>query len=571
MATFAQAAATEKPPITPAEVPSGVFASTPSIPTVTAYTRALPALVSTLTTSTANKPAVPKTERPGKEALQSSGGFDFFEDFHVVPRAFDFGNLLSDQSTPIEVFSAYRRESMPWSTFTNNAGAGVELGGEPSLPVTVAALTSFQMTLDVSTAGDPFVDSTLVFFFSGTGTITVPIVIQRIVLWGLNPELPYSETLGFLTDIHPSKDGSEQRAALRKNPRQAWGYSYIIEEGSQAQILENMLFDFQSRNFGVPVWFEDAELTVAVIAGDTTITVNDTAWRDFHVDGRAVIFTDQGTFDVLEIDSLTSTSLTFSSPSLNSYVVGAKVYPLAVCRTTGLISGDRFPVGLQRAQLQFSNIANDINIGDLSAFSSYNGKLLLDNGNSMIAGNVRHSFRQDLVTVDGGVGLVLQDSTWDRHKRGNVFTLRAEGRQAIWEMRQMIHALRGRNLSFYVPRDSDDLTAAADLLSASNTIDVDNVGYAQFVRNRSPRNHIRINFVDGSTPVLRAVTASVNVSTAVDRLTVDTNWASTITVAEISRIDFVELVRLDTDKVRIDYDPSGHRARMVAPILGLFG
>lgn len=509
----------------------------------------------------------------GQEAAASSGGFDWFELWHVIPRSFDFGNLLSPQSTPIEVFNAARRQVREWTSFVNNAGAGTTLGSQPTLPTNVDALAGVPMTVDVSTNGDPFVDATLDFAFSGFDTIFVPIEIQRIVLWGIRPEQEYGELLGFLTNVYESKDGTEKRESLRKAPRQSWGYRYLIDEGAIAQTLENLLFEFHARTFGVPVWFEETTLTAGIAAGVSVIAVGDTDFRDFREGGLAVIFVDQSTFDVLEIDTggITSTTLTFTSPTVNAYNAGASVFPLATCFAQATIAGARHPVGLQEARILFEPTDNDIDIGDLSAFSSFNSKLLLDNGNSMRRGTrVGHGFRMKLDKIDGQTGLRFQDTPWDRHKRSHVFTLRAEGLQAVWEMRRMIHGIKGRFTSFYVPRDSDDLAAVADLLSASNTIDVTNVGYAQFVRNRQPKNVIRVNFVNGDPPLLRTITASANTSPTVDQLTVDVNWPNTITPAEISRIEYVEKVRFDTDDIRISYSPIAQIAHMVAPVKVLF-
>ncbi len=575
MATFTQGADPRQTAAIFALEGTGRIAPVPTIPTLQGFVADAisPDSPGDWTASSGNKSTKTPAEFAAERAGSSSGGFDWFETFHVVPRSFDFGNLLSDQSTPIEVFNAFRRlPQREWTSFTNNAGAGTSLGGAPSLPTLVDPLSGVPMTVDVSTNGAAFVDATLDFFFSGVGTAYVPIVIQRIVLWGLIPELPYAERLGFLSDVRSSKDGSEQRASLRKNPRQSWAYEYVMEEGVEAQILENLLFDFQARTFGVPVWDEDSEVTVAVAAGDTTITVNDTAWRNYRDGGLVAIFQSQSVFDVLEIDvgGITPTTITVTSPTVNAYSIGTKVFPLATCMAPALISGERYPVGLRRARIRFEASDNDVDLADLTPFSSYNGKLFLDLGNSMIRGNVGQQFQQDLVRIDGGTGLVFQDSNWDRNKRLHQLTIRADGRQAIWELRGLAHALRGRTISFYVPTDSDDLVAVADLLSASNLISVTNVGFAQFVRQRAPKNAIRVNFVDGSTPLLRAVTASTSVSASVDQLTVDTNWPSTITPAEISRIEYVEKVRLASDDVEIQHDASGSRARLIANVQAVF-
>jgi len=530
----------------------------------------LPIESGALTTNLDHKRPIVVSEFPAQEEGASSGGFDWFEAFHVLPRSFDFGNLLSAQSTPIEVFNAFRREIREWTSFVNGAGAGTSLGGQPTLPTNVDNLSGVQMTVDVETTGDPFVDATLDFGFSGLGTIFVPIEIQRIVLWGAVPEQQHIEALDFLTNVYTSKNGEEQRESVRKAPRQSWDYTYRIDEGVEMQTLENLLFDFHSRTFGVPVWFDDTELTNGESAGASTIVVGSTDFRDFRVGGLAVIIVDQSTFDVLEISAITATTLSFTSPTINAYLARTSVYPLATCFAQSQISGSRWPVNLQEDKIRFEPTDNDIDIGDLSAFSSFNGKLLLDNPNSVRGRKVGHGFRMALEKIDGQTGLRFQDSSWDRDKRGYVFTLRADGRQTVWEMRRMLHGIKGQFISFYVPRASDDLVAVADLLSASNLLDVTNVGYAQFVRHRQPKNVIRVNFVDGSAPLLRTITNSSNTSPTVDQLTVDTNWPSTITPAEISRIEYVEKLRFATDRIRINYDRAALRARMVAPLQVLF-
>lgn len=503
-----------------------------------------------------------------KASMQSAGTFDWFEDFHVIPRSFDFGNLLSAQSLPIEVFSAFRRDPHEWTGFTNGAGAGVELTGMPTLPTEMQPLTGFAMTLDISATGDPFVDDVLSFLFD-IGTIDVPIAIKRIVLWGIEPELPYKEILSFLTDILRKRSGSEQRIALRKNPRQRFLYPYKIDEGPTMRTLENLLFDWQSRVFGVPVWREETELTVAAIAGDTTINVTQTAYRDFRVGGLVVVFVSQSTFDVILITSIGATTIGLDSPLLNAYAVGVRVFPLSTCTVKATISGGRHASGMTEMQIEFTNTDNDSNLASTAAFTAYNGKVLLDGGNSVIGELVSESFNQELVELDGQTGLFEIESPWDRHKREHAFVLRASGMQAIWEMRQLLHALRGKQVSLYVPRGSDDFVVVANLLNASNTMDIQLVGYAQFVRNRQAKNVIMVTKTDGTT-LLRAITASAVSSPTVETLTVDVNWPSTITVAQVARVEIVEKVRLDDDDVEIEYAIGGRVARMTSPIVDVF-
>lgn len=523
---------------------------------------------STATSSPAKKVAGSDAQRFG--VFYGHALMDWFDHMHVVPRAFDFGNLLSDQSVPIEVYSAFRSAPHSWLSFVNNAGLGVDLVGQPSLPVTVFAQSGIQMTLDVSTSGDPFVDDTLDFVFD-VSTIEVPIEIQRIVLWGLRPEQEYTETLSFMTDVQRSKSGSEKRVSLRQNPRQTYGYRYIAEEGLERQTLENLLFDWQGRTFGVPVWFDECFLTVAASSGALSLTVDQTAFRDFRIGGLVCVFTSQGLFDVTEVTSIGATTIGLASPLINSYAVGVSVFPLRVCEAQPMIQGGRYTLGLSTHSIDFLCAENDVALANLAPFSSFNGKLLLDVGNSVLSQTVQEAFRIELDILDNETGLRIIGSSWDRHKRGHTFSMRAYGRQAVWQMRGLVHAIRGQQISFYAPRSSDDLQVTANLLSGSNTMTIAAVGYSQFVRQRQPKNVLRLTFADGVTaPLLRTIIGSSAPGGGVEQLVLDANWPSTITPAQVARIEYVEKLRFESDDVKIHFRPQAHLAHLIVPVQAVF-
>jgi hypothetical protein len=508
-------------------------------------------------------------EWTAEEAAQAAGTFDWFEDFHVVARVYSFGNLLSAQSADIEVFSAYRYETRTWDAFVTIAGSGITLGSAPALPTVVLPLTGYLMTLEIDTTGSPVVDGALAFEFEGGDVATVLVELQRIVLWWLDPEQPFAEELESLTDIIPIFGGREQRIALRKNPRQFFPYEYLVEEGATRQILENLLFDWQARVFGVPVWWDELELTAAATAGDTSITVDETAYRDLRVGGLAVLLVDREQFDVLTISAIGGTSMTFESGLLNSYSVGTRVFPLQASKIDKRIGGSRYPVGMGRMQIAFRTLDNDVNLADLTPFSSYSGKLLLDVFNIIRSSTVSEDFEINVYSLDSETGLEHFEGEWDRHKRSHAFVMRAEGRQAVWEMRGMVHALRGRQVSLYIPRASDDLVVTADLLNTSVQMQVANYGYAQFVRNRQPKNVIRVTLANGTT-LVRTIVGSSNIDADSDQLEVDVAWPSTIDYTTIERVEFVEEVRASSDRVKIEYQEGGNVAHLVMPLIATF-
>jgi len=499
--------------------------------------------------------------------------FDWFEQFHVIPRLFDFGNLLSNQQSDIEVFSAFRDDDETWSAFINNGGSGITLAGQPVLPKVFKPFEGVQMTLEVDTTGPPNVDTTLDFVFSSVPqTTSVPIEIQRILLLNMPPEKGYVEVLEFVTDIIPHIDGTEQRISPRKNPRQLFEWAVKVEEGREHALFENILFDWQQRTFGLPMWHELTELTVTAAAGaTTTLNVDTTDYSDYRVGGLILIYTDQFTFDVGEVSAFTSTTITLTNPVLAEHLVGSYVMPLRTAVSEKVVRGRRWRVGLREYDFKFRvENDNDIDIADTAAFATLNSKVFLD-GCNIVSGILSEQLEQATVIVDGLIGKTEQTSNWDRNKRIYRYTFFVKSRQALWELRQLLHALKGRLKSFYVPTFNKDLVPVLPLTSAQNTLDVENVGYTLYNRQRQPRNIIQILFTDG-TYLTRTITASAEVDADRETLTLDDVWPSTYAISDVERISYIEEVRFDSDRIRLIHEQSaGAPARVSAPVKTVFG
>lgn len=496
---------------------------------------------------------------------------DFFENFHVVPRSFDFGNILSTQTSPLEVFSGYRKEFRTWSSFVNNAGAGTTLLGVPSLPATMNPLDGYVMTLEVSTNGNPTVDDDLAFVFDfGGTTINVPIVLNRIVLFPVRPELPYRERMQFRTDIIPHEDGGSQRIRIRKNPRQLFNWDIRLEDGFFGkQRIDTLLFDWQARTWGLPMWHEATDLTVAATAGDLTINVTSTADADYRIGGLALVFVDGTLFDVQTIDSFTATTITFENAILNSYPVRAAVVPLRTANMREEVQGARFPNANQDLQISFRVLDNDADLADTTGWPTYNGKVLLEDCNVLPGGSMSESFIRRIVLNDPGSGVTSQDSPWAYGKRGYPLTLRANSKAETWDLRQLMHHFGGQQISFYVPTFGKDLTPTGTLLNASNDLDIENIGYTQHVQNRGPKRHIWIRLTDGTT-LQREVTSSTEIDADNETLVVDSAWPNDITVAEIDRISYLEEVRYNSDEIEVNYTRGLRQTYFSGPVITTF-
>lgn len=521
-------------------------------------------------TDAAQRPAENQLEFPGAVADSSTPGLDFYERFHVLPRSIALGNVLSTTLVDMEVFSAFRKTAQFWTAYDNNAGAGVTLVGAPSLPTLVQPMAGFTFDLQVDLNGPAVVDSTLDFTFNVTGLIQVPISFQRVVLFPAPPELPYDETLEWLTDVLTKVDGSEQRRAIRKTPRQFFRWDVLVEDGRERSIVENSLFDWQGRTFGVPVWHESTNLAAAITGGSTTvITVGSTADADFRDGGLVLVWESVTKYDVLNLVSHTSTTLTVQNPPTNSYsqtpTGGVLVIPLRLAAVEGDVRGGRYLQGQDRFQVRFRVTEAGVDLADSSSWSTFNSKVLLDDYN-FVEGTLPETYSLPVVRIDNGSGLSAEYVRQDRHRRASQRRFVVATRAGLWRVRQLLHALRGRQISFYLPTFSKDLVPAGTMTSGQTTLAVENVGYTNLIRSRQPKNVIRVVPVAGAgSPFLRTIVSSTVVDSATENITVSSSWPSTLTPAQIERISFVEKVRSDSDRIVINHG-RGTRRVVTMPV-----
>lgn len=515
------------------------------------------------------KPSSPANCFLGKTEERWNLADVWFDQAIVRPIQIDFGNILSTQTETIFVYSSFRTQSITLNQIDNNLGAGSSLLNPPSLPLILQPQTGFSVTLEVTASGLSTINNTIDWIFS-VSTQVVNVTGQRIVMFPLPPEVPLTEILEFVTDIMTSVDGSEQRAAVRKNPRQFFQFELAIDSDDR-QFLSNLFYEWQSRLFGLPIWTELISLTVAGSVSDLTITVDNTDLSDFRIGSLAVVFTDRFEFDVLEIVSFNTTSITFNSALTFNYPIGTAVMPIRTAQVSGNIRGTRAPIEDESLRLRFQVVDNNVGatFASTAAFNSLNSKVLLDGPNAMDR-RMSESILQKQVILEALGGSFSVLSSWATGKRTSVKGFVSSSRLELRNIRRLIHALRGRQISFYLPTFTNDLTLVNKLSNGATAMDVNNVGFNKFAQERGPsRDILRVIETDGTIHT-RNILSSAEVDSKNETLTVDVSWPNDIEIVDIERIEYVELVRFDTDKIRIEHANALGHARIMIPVKTVF-
>lgn len=509
-------------------------------------------------------------EHDGEMRSESVSTADWFEDVHTLPRAIDLGLVISTVETVVEVHNAYRRVSQDFEDWINHGGAGIDLLGE-SFPMSIPPNggTGTEVRVEVTTAGDPIVDSYMEFVW-GVGTNIVTIILTRAVPLAttgglLIPEEEIVEYLEFRTDVIAKANRREQRIKLRKNPRQVFEHVYKIPEGVVRSELDLLLAALQHRLYSVGVWEHEVALTAAAAIGDTVLSVEPTDYSDFREGGTLAVFVEDGDYEFRSIAEITSTTITIANGLTFAFPVGARVVPMRSAFLDSELEGGRWPVNLTELAMRFEVADNDVDLADVSAFPAYRGKVLLEDYNFQ-RGKTPDGLVRSIVALDGEVGTRYRESDQDLSLRTRVKTFQTKTRADAWAVRRLLHALAGQLTSFYLPSFREDLEVSAPLSSGSNELYVFFAGYSTNAQGRQPFDELRIELVDGTTIDRGVVSSGVDPSGETETLVLDDVWPDDIQVEEVARISYIDKVRSVEDRIRIDHQKGGASMRVAIPV-----
>jgi hypothetical protein len=158
--------------------------------------------------------------------------------------------------------------------------------------------------------------------------------------------------------------------------------------------------------------------------------------------------------------------------------------------------------------------------------------------------------------IDNQTAPRSQFSTWDSSVPVTEKAFLGNSLQSIGEVRQLVHALRGSQVSFYLPTFYYDMIVTQDLATDSFLMDIENIGYSDYVNGVEPFKSIYIEMNDG-TVLTRQVESATVIDADTERLTVDVSWDQLYDKDDIARVSFLRKVRITDDRVTFVHSRPG--------------
>lgn len=474
---------------------------------------------------------------------------DWYHRIHISPRQLDLGNVVSTQTTAVQVWNAYLEPR----TLTAVAGLaeGIELSGQPAAPLLFTGLQEREWQVAVTPDGSPVLDTTLAWQFDNGDEAGLRITANRIIAWAFVPDWGdgVRERLTWSTDILQSESGVEQRRALRLAPRRELEAT-VYAEGRERQLLDLSLFGWGARVWALPIWPDIQLLASGVPAGADFIACQ-TAGLDFRDGGLALLRGETAwSAETVEILDVLPTGLQLKRATQQAWAAGSRLYPARPAQLAEPPSLKRLTDRLQSLDVQFQ-INEACDWPEALPATLYRGRPVLETRPDE-SEELTSRYQRLLRTLDSGLAIPLITDSAGRALPVLGYRWQELGRAERANYRALLYALRGRQVPVWVPTHAEDLTLVATVTDVATTLDVEHLGYTRFGQGRPGRCDIRIELYDGTT-FHRRITGSTELSADVERLAIDSVLGRTITPADVLRISWMALCRLDSDTVEIDH------------------
>lgn len=475
---------------------------------------------------------------------------DYYYRVHLSLEWIDLGNVVSIQTTPIQVWNAW---FMPRTlTAIDGLDEGIAVSGQPAPPLLFAPLQERNYDLSVTPDGAPVLDTLLAWQFAHGEAPQVRVTANRIIGWTFVPDWTDGvvERLTWATDILSSESMAEQRRALREAPRREFEAT-IPAAGRERQYLDMALFGWSARVWVLPVWPDIQQLAVGIPAGALSIPCA-TAHLDFRAGGLAMLRGhDAGdVFDaeVVEVEAVGGASLTLKRATQRAWPAGTRLYPArsAQLREAPVLS--RITDTLSMFDVAF-RVVEPSDVPAAAPALLYRGRPVLA-ARPDESQDLTHEFIRLLAELDNGTAAPLVTDVAGRAMPVMLHRWIGGGRAERAAWRGLLYWLRGRQRAVWVPTHADDLTLVDITPAATAIIDVAYLGYTRFAQARPGRRDVRIELANG-TVLHRRITGSTEVSATVERLALDTAPGIELSPANVARICFMALCRLDSDSVEI--------------------
>ncbi|HLD65150.1 MAG TPA: hypothetical protein VJA19_03815 [Pseudomonas sp.] len=474
---------------------------------------------------------------------------DVYNRIHISPTQLALGNLVSTQSSPAYVWNAYLEPR----TLVAITGLqeGIALSGQPAPALNFSALQERIWAVFVTPVGPAVLDAAVSWAFENGAVATLRITGNRVVAFSFAPDWRDGivERLTWSTDVLQSPSAAEQRRALRLAPRREFEAPVLLD-GRERQLFDLAMFGWGAQVWALPIW-HDVQMIEGAAQG-TQLIACVTTHRDFRTGGLAMLRSESAfTYEVVEVEGVAAGSLSLKRPTQQPWPAGSRLYPVRTAQLMKAPQMTRLTDQAQRAEVHFL-LSEPPECLPALPTTLYRGAPVLELRPNEVE-DVSGTWQRLLLELDSGMALPLLTDTANRAFPLQSHAWQNLGRAEQATYRSLLYALRGRQKALWLPTHANDLTLVDAVTPSATTFDIAAIGYTRFASARPGRRDIRLEFWDGSV-LHRRITGSAEIGGEVERLVLDAAFGRPVAPADLHRISWMMLARLDQDAIEIQHE-----------------
>lgn len=461
--------------------------------------------------------------------------YDFYNRIHISPVVLNFGNIVEQSSQSIYIWNAYLASIGLINYLTTDPLLSVS----PSF-TTITALQELHAYIVVMPGGIDNLDDTITFNWGTLESSVVSVTGTRVAILPYQARTQWQEIYEWYTNVIKSYDGTEQRRKLRANPRLTLEVEYPIPADDR-QRAQNLTHGWVANGWVVPLW-ADAVRGPALTAGamSATVSMSDTI---LQYATECVIWDSHKSYELVKINSIVGSILTFVEPIVNSYT---RPYFLPVADGVANQGIVRSTDGYKSEIKTSYRISSKPEVPEVTP-AQYNGEdiyydeqILPNNG--MIPDDMLTRFDE----VTNRVANSKFYTPWANTQQSRIYTVSNRTKAETLAFKKWLTRRAGKFRPFWSPTFEDDFTLTSTGLLINSFSVVDN-GYTLYQKKRK---HIAIQKTDG-TWIPCEVLSYTSPTGGTFSMTVDVTLNFNANL--IKKICYLGLKRLDTDRIEMYY------------------
>lgn len=404
------------------------------------------------------------------------------------------------------------------------------------------------LSFEIDSTAPASLDGTFEFVFD-YGDALLRIIATVVEVTRLVPNEPVTELWVWKTTVTIAEDGSEQRAALRNQPRYRLNCTVNIKDEEDRLVRYNQLWAFLSRDIRMPFFQYMTPLLADASIGDTVLSI-DTSATDLRANEYASLYDpNDGTMAIVKVVTIGPDYVVLETGIDVDVTDEWSIVPTVAMRMpdgTGIrMAAVNGVASISAESVQYRDLVRDAGAASVTTFDGYPVLTL----RPIAVEDLVENFSQGSGVVDNETALPQLYSFWSTPFVNGSRQWKIE-RSDVDFWRIFMDEVKGMLNPFLLPTFRNDLPIYTMPALSSNKIEITNVDYAAQWENDTYK---RIQIESDNGVVYRKVTSFVDPGNGRLELTLDSPIGSNPGDNNIIRISHLNKVRLASDTVTLEH------------------